>query len=383
MPRTSSHAYVVDMYEDRFHQALHHLFDAAISTPAWNLRCELHLGTSILQFPGRPDQFFSLIPVAAGSGHFSLRLPQYGARKVSAKCLILAQSARATPAATSSHRRRHLLSVRAPDAPVAPTTYLRSEKAQAHLKWLSHLPIPLATSGVSKSGTRTESKPRGSLLRGNGSSSHPGSEDTRALEPIADEGDGTSVRSSTRLSPSAAPTPTTWSITNLARRQNCQSLKQRGGKPVATDSEPARIENSTSPSASTITLFRFNSLSARSASIDVSLPRPYGSTLPNMAHLADDLQFYLNIIELALQHGSLLYAVVGFSAYHHCVQNNSGKLYSFLKYYNIALKLLRKSLSSGELHNEATLITVLVLATFEESIGNWVNLMCTIRLHKH
>ncbi|KAI2867913.1 hypothetical protein CBS76997_10740 [Aspergillus niger] len=57
--------------------------------------------------------------------------------------------------------------------------------------------------------------------------------------------------------------------------------------------------------------------------------------------------------------------------------------YPLLKYYNIALKLLRKSLSSGELHNEATLITVLVLATFEESIGNWVNLMCTIRLHKH
>ncbi|OJZ80271.1 hypothetical protein ASPFODRAFT_212786 [Aspergillus luchuensis CBS 106.47] len=97
----------------------------------------------------------------------------------------------------------------------------------------------------------------------------------------------------------------------------------------------------------------------------------------------NDRLIHESIIELALQHGSLLYAVVGFSAYHHCVQNNSGKLYSFLKYYNIALKLLRKSLSSGELHNEATLITVLVLATFEKSIGNWVNLMCTIRLHKH
>ncbi|KAL7653316.1 hypothetical protein ACMYSQ_008032 [Aspergillus niger] len=75
----------------------------------------------------------------------------------------------------------------------------------------------------------------------------------------------------------------------------------------------------------------------------------------------NDRLIHESIIELALQHGSLF----------------------FLKYYNIALKLLRKSLSSGELHNEATLITVLVLATFEESIGNWVNLMCTIRLHKH
>ncbi|PWY73633.1 hypothetical protein BO70DRAFT_373122 [Aspergillus heteromorphus CBS 117.55] len=37
--------------------------------------------------------------------------------------------------------------------------------------------------------------------------------------------------------------------------------------------------------------------------------------------------------------------------------------------------LLRKSLSSGEPHSEATLITVLVLTTFEESIGDWVNLI--------
>ncbi|KAI3059594.1 transcriptional regulator family: Fungal Specific TF [Aspergillus niger] len=258
---------------------------------------------------------------------------------------------------------------------------------------------PSATSGTSKSGSRTESKPRGSLLRGNDSSCHPGSEDTRALEPIDDEEDGTSVGSSTRLSPSGGPTPTAWSITNLARRQNGQSLKQKGGKPsVATESGPARIENSTSPSPSTVTSFRFDSLSARSASIGVSLHKPYGSTLPNMAHLADDVRFYLNyhqefisyhhyflkpandqfihesIIELALQYDPLLYAVVGFSAYHHCVQYDSGKL-CFLNYYNIALKLLRKSLSSGEPHNEATLITVLILATFEESIGNWINLI--------
>ncbi|EIT74184.1 Zn(II)2Cys6 transcription factor [Aspergillus oryzae 3.042] len=41
----------------------------------------------------------------------------------------------------------------------------------------------------------------------------------------------------------------------------------------------------------------------------------------------------------------------------------------------MALKLLRKSLASSEEHSEATLITVLVLTTFEEFVGDWVNLI--------
>jgi hypothetical protein len=81
---------------------------------------------------------------------------------------------------------------------------------------------------------------------------------------------------------------------------------------------------------------------------------------------SDGHQFvHQNIVEFALQYDPLLYAVVGFAAYHHCVQTGTGKLYTFLKYYNMALKLLRKSLGSGEEHWEATLITVLVLTTFE------------------
>lgn len=71
-----------------------------------------------------------------------------------------------------------------------------------------------------------------------------------------------------------------------------------------------------------------------------------------------------SIIELALGYDPLLYALVGFAAYHHTLQSG-GKLYAFLKYYNKALVLLRKSLESGEEHSEATLCTVLVLTTFE------------------
>ncbi|RAK99141.1 Zn(II)2Cys6 transcription factor [Aspergillus ibericus CBS 121593] len=260
---------------------------------------------------------------------------------------------------------------------------------------------PSATAGASKSGARAVSKPRGSLLRGTESSSQAGSEELRVLEPIADEEeDGTSVGSSAHLSPSTAPTPTTWPKPSPPKRQTGQSLRQPGGKPfVATEPGNSRIEASTSPSPSTDTSSRFDSLSARSASVGASLPDPAGFGLPSITHLADDLRFYLtyhqefityrhyflkpandrfvhqSIIELALQYDPLLYAVVGFSAYHRCVQTDSGKLYTFLKYYNIALTLLRKSLGSGEPHSEAMLITVLVLTTFEESIGDWVNLI--------
>lgn len=125
-------------------------------------------------------------------------------------------------------------------------------------------------------------------------------------------------------------------------------------------------------------------MSVRSASVAHSI-----SDLLNSTRLSDDLQFYLNfyqefispnhfflrqnsarfihhsMIELALGYEPLLYALVGFSAYHHTLQTPGGKLYTFLRYYNKALVLLRRSLGSGEEHTEATLCTVLVLETFE------------------
>jgi hypothetical protein len=124
-------------------------------------------------------------------------------------------------------------------------------------------------------------------------------------------------------------------------------------------------------------------MSVRSASISQST-----IDLLNNSRLSEDLRFYLDfhqqfishehfflrqssarfinhsIIELALGYEPLLYALVGFAAYHHTLQSG-GKLYTFLKYYNKALVLLRKSLESGEEHSEATLCTVLVLTTFE------------------
>ncbi|KAH8691255.1 putative C6 finger domain protein [Talaromyces proteolyticus] len=81
------------------------------------------------------------------------------------------------------------------------------------------------------------------------------------------------------------------------------------------------------------------------------------------------------LFDLAMEYEPLLYALVGFAAYHHTLEKPDGKMYDFLKYYDRSLQLLRKSLASSEKHSEAMMATVLQLSTFEESIGDWVNLV--------
>lgn len=79
-------------------------------------------------------------------------------------------------------------------------------------------------------------------------------------------------------------------------------------------------------------------------------------------------------IDLALENESLLYAAVGFAAYHHTLEQPDGKLSYFLGYYSRAVSLLRSSLEGGERRTAATFLTVLQLATFEEYLGDWVHL---------
>ena len=107
------------------------------------------------------------------------------------------------------------------------------------------------------------------------------------------------------------------------------------------------------------------------------------------ASLAQDQQFYLDyhrssltychyllkhdhgnfihstLLEAALQFKPLLYAVLGFAAFHHTVHKPGGKLTDFLTYYNKSVSLLRQTLQEGQPHTEAMLMTILQLATFE------------------
>lgn len=106
-------------------------------------------------------------------------------------------------------------------------------------------------------------------------------------------------------------------------------------------------------------------------------------------HLSHDQQFYLNyhqkhvtyhhyffkhdvfdfvhssLVDMALVFEPLLYAILGFSAFHYIVGQPNGKLATFLGYYNESVSLLRKSLQSKKAYTDATVFTILQLATFE------------------
>lgn len=120
---------------------------------------------------------------------------------------------------------------------------------------------------------------------------------------------------------------------------------------------------------------------------------------PDVSHLPTDLRsyleyFYENItyhhygvhkdfgdffrttyISLAVRSEPLLHAVVAFAAYHQTIRDPNGRLPSFLKYYNRSVTLLLGLLKNEERHDLGTLLTVLQLATIEEYLGDWVNLM--------
>lgn len=239
-------------------------------------------------------------------------------------------------------------------------------------------PSPTASSS-SKASSRTTAKSRAGRpqSRGSDSSTKVESETLSPLQPIIDEEEPDSAVSESRPSPASA---TTTSQPDLRKSQSAQSLGKHRARPTS-DASSYTKEQSSSPSTESP---RFESMSVRSGSLGHSI-----TELLNNARLPDDLRFYLNfhqdfltpphfflrqpsshfvhhsLIELALQYEPLLYALVAFSAYHHSLHTPGGKLYTFLKYYNKALVLLRKSLGSGEEHTEATLCTVLVLTTFE------------------
>lgn len=84
---------------------------------------------------------------------------------------------------------------------------------------------------------------------------------------------------------------------------------------------------------------------------------------------------HCEFIDQALSYEPLLYAAVGFAAYHYELRQPNAKLSHFLGYHSKALSLLRKSLESHTQYTEAMLLTVLQLATFEEYIGDWINLV--------
>ncbi|KAI0152359.1 hypothetical protein F4776DRAFT_659285 [Hypoxylon sp. NC0597] len=213
-----------------------------------------------------------------------------------------------------------------------------------------------------------------------------GAERSIKLEPIIDEEE-----------PNEALSPSSYSLTGLRRTSttstsNIQKPRTRQG------SETPSMEGtkSASPAASTSTSASFPiSFQVPDPALQQTLPRP------DWSHLAPDLQchlkyycenithynygmvndpddFFRSILpSLAVQTGNeaLLNAVVGFSAYHRTVRDPNGRIQDFLRYYNKSVTLLLSCLKRREKQSTATLLTILQLATIEEYLGDWVNLM--------
>ncbi|TKX18345.1 fungal specific transcription factor domain-containing protein 74 [Elsinoe australis] len=87
-------------------------------------------------------------------------------------------------------------------------------------------------------------------------------------------------------------------------------------------------------------------------------------------------------LEIALSYEPLLYAITAFSAYFHTLTLPDGKISMFLGYYNKSVETLRATLARSSHYNTATLLTILQLATFEEYLGDWVNVMSHQRAAK-
>ncbi|KAH9833622.1 Fungal specific transcription factor domain, partial [Teratosphaeria destructans] len=79
-------------------------------------------------------------------------------------------------------------------------------------------------------------------------------------------------------------------------------------------------------------------------------------------------------LEIAMNDEALLYAVVAFAAYHHAVTEQQDRIQTFLDFHNQSIMSLQHSLSKSR-HSVATLLTILQLATIEEFLGDWVNLL--------
>lgn len=154
-------------------------------------------------------------------------------------------------------------------------------------------------------------------------------------------------------------------------------------------SETPSLEGTKSSSPSTGTT---SSLTPATYQFQDFLPQ-LGQARADWSHLPPDFRFYLNyycenithyhycmvqdsddffrtiLPSLALRNEALLYAVVGFAAYHHTLQNPNGKIHEFLQYYNRSVTLLLGFLTRKEKHNLGTLLTILQLATIEVSIS--------------
>lgn len=82
-----------------------------------------------------------------------------------------------------------------------------------------------------------------------------------------------------------------------------------------------------------------------------------------------------DFLEMAIKYEPLRYAVVGYAAYFHTLTKPDGRMSNFLQYYNESVSRLRASITKNKKQGLSTFLTILQLASIEELLGDWVNLM--------
>lgn len=173
----------------------------------------------------------------------------------------------------------------------------------------------------------------------------------------------------------------------VSRKKSQRTLQQ-----VRRASSSTAKEKSLSPSTddlSAISKSRSTSTTFNGSGKLSSVSPVESQDLSGFSNLPREMQYYLNyhqqyinyhhyffkhdashfvnttLLELALEYDPLLYAVVGFAAYHMTVRKPNGKVQDFLGYYNRSVQLLLKSLQDDQKHTDATILTILQLAAFE------------------
>ncbi|KAK8868071.1 Sterol uptake control protein 2 [Apiospora arundinis] len=239
---------------------------------------------------------------------------------------------------------------------------------------------------------QTSGKGQSSSREGSGQGDSPGT----ASDEVEDEGekDARLDTIADEEEPGDSGLRPQQSYSSLRRRSTASTLNlQRSGTRHSSETPSLEGTKSASPSVSTGTSVSFTTPSLPQ---DPSIP----AGPSDWSHLPPDLQFYLQYFcdnmthysycvvfdtdaffmkflpSVAVQSGneSLLYALVGFAAYHRTIQNPSGNISEFLQYYNKSVTLLLEAFKKGGKQNTATLLTILQLATIEEYLGDWVNL---------
>lgn len=143
----------------------------------------------------------------------------------------------------------------------------------------------------------------------------------------------------------------------------------------------ARAQTSTPVSQSTRSSSRPRVLAERRIQDlpeDIRFYLQYASTRMSHHHWGVRLDhqnfFRRTMIELALRYDPLLYALVGFAAYHCTIEKPDGKLGDFLGYYQKSVTLLRQTFRHKP--TIATVLTILQLATIEvrpRMLVDWVD----------